>query len=261
MGYDIIEAMNNRITKGMKDNTGSNKGMPNSMTRDIGGFKRQNQPYISGYFQVFFELPMLLFTGSETESASWLHSTCEGITPPTQTINKIDIVGQGQIGSSFPSSTTTTREFTLTFREYQNLPVLNTIRTWNSLFDPHLGVSQLSGTNFIPLSYKGRCYVGLTKPTMGTDSKEGNGSGLKRDDFEEILFFDGAFPVSTPIDTAISTDITSNESVQHSVSFSFDGFPITLAEGQETLIDKFSTLLNGYKYMSTYDNRYKNMTI
>ena len=279
MAYDILARMNTRL-KGSIDTA---KGMPHELTRDIGGFRRKNQPYISGYFQVFFDLPDALFGGSPgavtddigvpdqegagsgdaaTDGVSWLHSTCEGFTPPSQTNNKIDIVGQGQIGSSFVASTSITREFTLTFREYQNLPVLNTIRNWASVFDPHTGVSPLKGADFIPVNYKGRCYVALTKPTMGqggTNGGDGNGGDMKMNDFEEIFFFDGVFPTTIPIDTAATTDITSNESVQHSVTFSFDGFPITKIDGQDGLTERMTSLLSGRKYMRTYDNRYDNM--
>jgi len=278
MGYDMLQSMNTRLTESLNDLVGP-KGMPNSMTRDIGGFQRKNQPYISGYFQVFFDLPEALFkagtfnqvnddnglgaAGSATvEGASWLHSTCEGFTAPSQTMNKIEIVGQGQIGSSFVSSTSITREFTLTFREYQNLPVLNTIRNWGSVFDPHTGVSPLSGSNIIPINYKGRCYVGLTKPTMGNDTNDGDGGSMNIDDFEEIFFFDGVFPTTIPLDTAGASDITTNESVQHSVTFSFDGFPITMVDDQDSgnaITARFTNLLTGRKYMQTYDNRYKNM--
>ena len=280
--YSIIQNMNSRL----KNTLFPSKGMPESMTRDIGGFRRTNQPYISGYFQVFFDLPEALFankpntfTANDNEAdsddnastsgkatvdgASWLHSTCEGFTAPSQTINKIDIVGQGQIGSSFPASTSITREFTLTFREYQNLPVLNTIRNWGAVFDPHNGVSPLQGVDMVPLNYKGRCYVGLTKPTMGVGGMgtgEGDGEKLGYHDFEEIFFFDGVFPTTVPIDTAGATDITTNESVQHSVTFSFDGFPITKVDSNgQDLVKKMNSLLAGRKYMDTYDTRYKNM--
>ncbi len=277
MAYDILARMNSRL-KGSMDDA---KGMPHELTRDIGGFRRKNQPYISGYFQVFFDLPDALFGGSPggvsddigvstpdssgdaaTDGVSWLHSTCEGFTPPTQTNNKIDIVGQGQIGSSFVASTSITREFTLTFREYQNLPVLNTIRNWASIFDPHVGVSSLAGADFVPINYKGRCYIALTKPTMGDGGVaggEGDGMAMLKDDFEEIFFFDGVFPTTIPIDTAATTDIATNESVQHSVTFSFDGFPITKIDGQDSLVDRMSSLLAGRRYMRTYDTRYDNM--
>lgn len=69
---------------------------PDFLTRDIGGHFRNNQPYISGYFQVMFGLPLELFGSSDQvkDASQWLHTTCEGFTPHSQTLNKVDIMGQ-----------------------------------------------------------------------------------------------------------------------------------------------------------------------
>jgi len=251
MGYEIIDAMNQRIS------AVSVKNSPDALTRDIGGYNRDNQPYISGYFQVMFHLPGKLFTGSSAAAVNWLHSTCEGFTPPTQTLDKIDVQGQGKVGASFVASTTITREFTLTFREYQNLPILNTIRSWSAMFDPHIGVSPLSGADFVPTSYKGMCYVIQTKPTMGKNPTD-QGS-IENDDIEEIWALDGVFPTTVPFDT-LNSDIMTSDSVQHSVTFSFDGFPLTKVDGGDDLLKTVKSLLSGKDYMKTFDQKFNSLT-
>ena len=251
MSDDYITMLNSRLSDLTTD-----RDSPDSLTRDIGGFNRNNQPFISGYFQTVFHLPELIFTSSEV-AINWLHSSCEGFTPPSSTLNTVDIVGIGQIGSSFPTSTTVTREFTLTFREYQNLPILNILRLWNGVFDPHTGVSPLKGSEMIPSSYKGLCYVAQMKPTLGAG--KGAASSFEKNDFEEIFAFDGVFPTTVPLDS-ITNDLTTNDVVQYSVTFKFDGFPITLAEGSDALVSKVSSLLGDRNYMKTLDTRLKNMT-
>jgi len=202
---------------------------PDFYTRDIGGHFRNNQPYISGYFQIICGLPSLLFNGDDqVRSASeWLHSTCEGFTPHTQALTKVDVQGMGQVGSSFVANVTTTREFTLTFREYQNLPILNIIKSWASVFDPFTGVSPLSGNDFIPANYKGWIAVAQTKPVRSQDAS------LQIEDIEECYIYNGVFPTNIPLDT-LNSDQTANDTAQHSITFSFDGSPLTSAEPKVT---------------------------
>ena len=248
MSFDIISRMNSRLSGS------SQKGAPDNLTRDIGGFNRTNQPFISGYFQVIFHLPEKLFSRSD-DAIKWLHSACEGHTGPNQTIDKVDVMGQGKIGSSFAASTTITREFTLTMREYQNVPVLNTIRTWAAMFNPHIGVSPLSGADIVPINYKGLCYVIQTKPSMGNDDHVFN-----KDNIEEIWAYDGVFPTTVPLDTVSAADINTNDVVQHSVTFSFDGFPLTLVDGGDELISTVDNLMKDVKYMTTFTQRHDTLT-
>lgn len=207
------------------DNAIGDRHKPDYLTRDIGGHFRNNQPYISGYFQIVCGLPEEIFGGTDRvrESSRWLHSTCESFTPHTQTLNKADIQGQGQIGSSFVTSVTTTREFTLAFREYQNLPILNIIKKWASVMDPFVGVSPLDGNRFIPFNYKGWIMVAQTKPVRAKDE------ALSLDDLEECYIYNGVFPTTIPLD-ALNSDITANDTAQLSCTFSFDGAPLTSAE-------------------------------
>jgi len=241
----IISRLATKFTNSIKD-----REQPDFLTRDIGGHWRSNQPYISGYFQVIYGLPSELFGGADNVqiASKWLHSTCEGFTPHTQALTKVDVMGQGQIGSSFVSNVMTTREFSLTFREYQNQPILNIIRRWASVFDPFTGVSPLEGNKFIPQNYKGWVAVAQTKPVRS------DGADLTIGDLEECYIYQGVFPTNIPIDTAASADITANDTVQLSVNFSFDGSPLTSAEPKisETVIN----LLKNLKYMGSADSTY-----
>jgi len=244
---DLISRLSSRFA-----NAALKATRPDDLTRDIGGQFRTNQPHITGYFQIMVGLPEELFKHGEVAS-KWLHSACESFTPHSQTINKIDIQGQGQIGSSFVSSITTNREFTLAFREYRNLPILNIIKQWAAIMDPFTGVSPLGGDKFLPQNYKGWVAVAQTKPTR---SQDGN---LKIEDIEECYIYQGVFPTTIPID-ALASDITANDTSQLSVTFSFDGAPLTSAEKGVT--KKVVELFNGLnpisdtfdKYMEAADN-------
>lgn len=241
----IISRLATRFTNAIRD-----REKPDFLTRDIGGHWRSNQPYISGYFQVIYGLPSALFDGADNVqvASKWLHSTVEGFTPHTQALTKVDIMGQGQIGSSYVANVTTTREFTLTFREYQNQPILNIIRRWAAVFDPFTGVSPLEGNNFIPQNYKGWVAVVQTKPVRS------DGQDLTIGDLEECYIYQGAFPTNIPVDTAGAADITANDTVQLSVTFSFDGAPMTSSEPKvsETVIN----LLKSMKYIGDADSTY-----
>lgn len=233
------DSFNNRI-KGREH--------PDILTRDIGGQFRTNEPYISGYFHVIFGLPMKMFKDESgaSEASIWLHSTCENFTPHSQANGKADITGLGGRGSSFQTNTTLTREFGLSFREYQNMPILNIIRRWNA-FDPFTGVSHLSGNEFNPRNKKGWACVLQTKPVVAQDRP------LAEEDLEEVWCYGGVWPTAIPIDTAAASDLATNDTVQLAVQFSFDGAPLT--GGEPGVTAKALELLNQYKFMceqSTY---------
>jgi hypothetical protein len=198
---------------------------PSALSRYIGGSARSNQPYISGYHHVWFKLPSGLYkTNVEEHAAMWLRSTCESFTPHSSTLNLIDVQGIGQLGSSFPASKTVNREFTLAFREYQNLPILNILRVWHAIFDQHIGVSPIGSSKFIPINYKGWVVVAIVKPTFNVDS-----GTLTVEDLEEAYIYDGVVPMTVPEDTIGAAEQTANDSVQASVSFRFDGAPLDLS--------------------------------
>lgn len=238
MASNIISRLGTRMT-----NIKGERNHPDFLTRDIGGHFRDNQPYISGYFQVMFGLPSALFPDNADLSSQWLHSTCESFTPHTQAITKVDVMGQGQIGSSYPVNVITTREFTVAFREYQFLPILNIIKQWAAIFDPFTGVSPLKGSQFLPPNYKGWAAIVQTKPVRA------DGSSFETSDIEECYIYQGVYPYTVPLDIASAEDITANDTVQLSVTFSFDGSPLTSAE--EGVAEKVADLFSGYEVLNS----------
>lgn len=220
---------------------------PTPPTRYIGGHNRENQPFISGYHQIIVQPPARLFGNTNVANISkWLVSTCESFTPHTTNINMVDVMGTGQVASSFPVSKTINREFTLAFREYQKLPILNILRTWSSLYDPHLGISTLPANEFIPASYKGAITVGILKPTAsGTDKT------ITEDDIEEVYMYEGVYPTNIPEDTATSADQGTNDTVQLSVTFRFDGAP--LDRKSPDLVSFFVNMLSDNRYNAVYE--------
>ena len=238
----VYDYLSNQITA--LSNATDADDMPSEGTRYIGGHNRKNQPYINGYHQIVIFPPTGLFTTAGSVNVnSWLSSTCEGFTPHSITTNFVDVLGQGQIGASFPSGRTVNREFTLTFREYRSLPILNIFRTWHSLFDPHLGMSTLSAADLTPINYKGMIMVGILKPTM-------SGGVITKDDVEEVYCYEGVFPSSLPDDTITTIDQATQDSVQASVTFKFDGAP--LDKGFPELLTKYVALLGTRNYNETY---------
>jgi hypothetical protein len=237
---DIISRLINRFGNAYKD-----RENPDYLTRDIGGHFRTNQPYISGYFQVMFGVPDKIFKQEASTAVTWLHSSCESFQPHGITINTADVIGQGGVGATFPTSKTITREFTTAHREYQNLPLINIIRLWSGFFDEFVGVSPFKGAEMIPTSYKGWAAVIQTKPT---GARVGN--PLQLDDIEECYIYQGVFPKSVPIDT-FSSDVTANDVAQLSVTWSFDGAPLTSAE--DRVKERVLQMFNNMKYLDTFD--------
>jgi len=197
---------------------------PDSLTRYMGGQTRKNHPYVSGYWQFFVNLPPKIFPGDNYSAGQWLHSTAEGFTPPSRTLNKADVPGQGGLGSSFVTGQTLTRTFTVTFREYQNMPIFGIINRWVSIIDPYTGVAPVDGDDWLPTTYKGSAYAILTKPVGGDLVGE-----INDDMIEQVWAFSGVFPEGDGCD-AFASDIATNDVAQLSITFSFDGWPLTKAD-------------------------------
>jgi hypothetical protein len=223
---------------------------PDFLTRYSGGHRRRNHPFVSGYWQFFVWVPELIFGAADKQDAeAWLHSTAEGFTPHSRIINKTDIPGQGGTGSSFMTGQTITRTFTVTFREYQHLPIRTTMMKW-ATFDPYIGVSSVRGQNWLADAYKGSAIAILTKPTGGQ-----RGGSLQVDDIEEVFYYHGVFP-ETDLSDTFATDINAQDAIQHNVTFSFDGYPLTRKEVR--LQDIVDTIIATDYYAQTYLKTYAN---
>ena len=248
MADNILKRLQSGLGSSPDGNKADDGGTPEKLTRYIGGSKRNNHPFVSGYWQFFIEPPELLF-GSEAKSAyNWLHSTAEGFTPPSRTLNKADVPGQGGLGASFVTGLTLNRTFTVTFREYRNIPILTSMELWCSVIDPYVGVSPVKGEEWLPSSYKGQAWAILTRPVqaMGDGSADENV-------IEQIFYFDGVFPEAPPYES-FASDISGNDLVQHSVTFSFDGWPLTRID--EATMTRAKELIQLAEYENTYKNGY-----
>jgi len=241
---DIASYLSNQKT--LLSNSMGADDQPTAMTRYMGGHNRTNQAFISGYHQIVVQPPAKLFGSDAPNATKWLTSTCESFTPHSVTINMVDLMGIGQVGSSFPVSKTVNREFTLAFREYRNLPILNIFRTWNSLFDAHAGIATLSASDFVPVNYKGCIMVGILKPTMGNDGS------ISEDDIEDLYMYEGVFPMTIPEDTISAADQGTNDTIQASITFKFDGAP--LDRSYSGLVDQYLNLVNENSYNNIYNN-------
>ncbi len=205
------------------ENATTSDDKPTELTRYVGGHNREVQPYITGYHQVIFFLPYMLFTTSTFPAEDWLHCTCESFTPHTYSINMGDVPGVGQVSTSYPISRTTNREFTLSFREYTKMPILTIIKAWHSLFNPLFGASFYGKGIAVPFAYKGTAIVYLLKPTCDKDGE------ITDDDIEEVYVYQGVYPITCPEDVAAQSDQATNESVVLPVTFKFDGAPADLS--------------------------------
>ena len=255
-----------KTRRGIPGSTLSNVDRPHEMNRYMGGHRRVNQPYVSGYWYCIIEPPHALFNHTNSsemrfkldtqqameghgqhlytetnpggdgpyttnmyspyETTRWLHSAAESFTPPTRNLTVVDLPGMGAQGSSYVAGQTLDRKFSVAFREYQNTPIKNIMDTWTSGIDQHYGVSPLNGNEFIPANYKGAAWVFLCKPSMSNDYGGNNIMAINHRDVEQFFFFEGVIPEATPFDS-FDSDISSNDLLQISVSFSFDGWPYT----------------------------------
>ena len=248
----------------------NNASHPQYLSRYHGGHRRDNHPYVSGYWYFIINPPERLFgTGASGNSANilgsqtiekardWMHCTAESFTPPSRTLTKMEVVGMGGMKSNYPVGQEITRTFSVTFREYQELPIFNILQTWTSAMDPNTGTSTLAGAEFIPANYKGSAFVALCKPTIGNRAgtyTQGAGTdptSLRSEDIEQLFYFDGVFPESAPYDS-LTSDISTNEGLSIPVSFSFDGFP--LLKDSYNVMDQFLKLVQNLKIGSTYEH-------
>ena len=257
---------------GLRNGSFKNSDRPYRMNRYMGGHKRTTLPYVSGYWYFMILTPDVIFatvpnsivggmiqnlakkddeTGTEDTKNSeiqqvselWLHSTAESFTPPSTTLTKLDIPGMGGLGSSFISGREITRTFTVAFREYTNLPIMKVLTQWTSVMDPYLGVSALSSNEWCPSAYKGVAIAFLCKPTVSSSNRQ----SITESDIEQIYYFDGVWPESAPHDS-FNSDISTNDGVQLSVTFNFDGWAYNKDSINQQCAAKAITLFNQQMY-------------
>ena len=106
----------------------------------------------------------------------------------------------------------------------------------------------MHGNMFVPSVYKGTIYVMQTKPVGAYPNEH-----LNIEDIEEAWVFDGAWPTALPYD-ALQSDVTTADSIQLSVHFSYDGYPMRSSEGAgEACLEAYQAL-GHTSLMDTFDN-------
>lgn len=231
-----------------------------SADRYQGGVKGVN-PFIKGYFYVFFGLPVTIFkTGSDNITQdlakTYLLSSAEMFTPHAdRQINFQDLQGMGGAGgASFISGQTITRDFSIQYKDYWSAPIFRIHRLWTSYLDPYLGVSTIA-SSFTPNEYKGTCMVIQTKPVA---KKIGdNPTDWTLDDIIKINYYDGVQCV-TDLSSVYDANIADNSVVKPTVQYKFDGFPLT--ELNNTVKDAAVKILNNASVFTKTAEIYTNLS-
>ena len=227
-------------------------------TRYYGGSNRKEHPFVKGYFQAFFELPSLVAANgsmaTNDANAIILTASAKSFTPHgDRTINKVDIVGQGNVGASFVTGQTITRTFSVTFEEKYKSPIWRIFRKWSSLMiDPYTGVSNLEV--FEANQYKGRCMVVESMPVRLDASAS---EDMYRRNIIKIFYYDGIFP-ETDISSIFDGNVTAPDAITEiSMQFSFDGQP--LDETNEKTFAKAIEFMKNADLYKEITNYYSNL--
>jgi len=218
----------------------SSHDRPKHMNRYSGGHNRESQPYISGYWYLALLPPSALFGGDkgQSDAVQWFHSTAESFTPPSKTVTKVDVPGMGGMASSFAAGQELSRTFTVAFREHQDLPIMKALHLWTNMIDSNSGTSALK--EFVPREYKGQAIAVLARPGL-----HGANGMPDIQQIDQLFVFEGVFPESLPYDS-FNTDIATNDTVQISTTFSFDGFP--RMKDNAAALKQYSTVFANYGF-------------
>jgi len=200
---------------------GANRFMPSSVNV---------HPYVKGYFYAFFKFPKIVTERTKADNnklSNIMLALCESYTPAgDRQIKYEDVVGMGDISSSFITGQTIDRNFSLMFREVWDSPVLKVHRAWTSIIDPIYGgyvkyKDENLDTTFVPSDYKGKILIIQTKPIA-----------LYSNDFADVQdlspyiikvdLYTGVFPI-TDLSSMYDSNITDNSIVKPTVQYRFDG--------------------------------------
>jgi len=229
-------------------------------TRYYGGSNKKDHTFVKGYFQAFFELPAAVAAAGNSNigdaNAMILTASATGFTPHgDRTLNKVDIIGQGNVGASFVTGQTIVRTFNLTFQEKYKSPIWKVFRKWTTLMiDPYTGVSNLDV--FEADQYKGRCMIIETMPvrldSTASDEKIKN-------NITKIFYYDGVWP-ETDISSIFDSNVNAPDgNIELNMQFSFDGQPLD-ETNKATLEKAVQYIKNAQLYKSItdyYANLYK----
>lgn len=206
---------------GFKPNSGTLQG-GHGFT---GGSTRDDSvtPFTKGYFFAFFALPGTVFDANLTaaNARGYLLNSAVDFSPHgDRQLQTIEDKAIGGATSNFIVGQQTTQDFSLTFKEYANGPVVRINTKWHSYVDPFTGGST-KAKSFAPNEYKGSVMVIQTKPIARV-----NKADWKADDIIKVFLYDGVFPLNDP-SSAFGNGVEQTERVQLPINYKFDGQPLT----------------------------------
>jgi len=180
------------------------------LNRFFGGTNAQRDPYVSGFFLIQFRsLPQDMIPD---DSGKILTAVCTAVTLPDYSLDKVTVNALGGLKFHVPGALTIGETCSLTFTEYQYLPVFNTIRDWShAIRNNILGFSNhdsLVGTDaYVQNKYKAGLLVAYCRPNM--------------QEVEFYAYLSGVWPLKVPTD-GLNAEIATVEKKDLTVDFSVD---------------------------------------
>lgn len=173
----------------------------NILTRKFGGTTTGvAEPYLSGYFFIWFERLPLKLPDYTREGAAQvtdngqiqniLAASCTGVTPPGGTLAKVEFTGLGGVKWAVPGNIDYGNEVTLKFIEFDKTPILDILHGWVKMIrDYRTGVTDTlqsgdTGSGYTKGVYSAIMYYWTTSP----DAKS----------VEYYACYDGMFPSRDP---------------------------------------------------------------
>lgn len=222
-----------------------------------GGSERDDAvtPFTKGYFFAFFAFPGLIFNSSlnAADARGYLLNSAVDFQPHgDRQLQTIEDKAIGGATANFIVGQTTTQDFSITFKEYANGPIVRINSKWNSFIDPYVGGST-KADNMAPKEYKGSVMIIQTKPIARV-----NKADWKLNDIIKVYLYEGIFPLNDP-SSAFGNGVEQTERVQLPINYKFDGQPLTeldpevLAQALDVLqsYDIYSATAGMYTALST----------
>lgn len=218
------------MTSFRKDAANAIPDVKTNPSRYAGGLANLH-PYISGHWQVLIKTPPILLASGVDPSKiqKWFAFSAESFTPPSRTLTTAVFPGIGGVNKSFITGQTINNTFSIGFREYIGLPILKLFNAWTSIFHNQTGMSLVDPKDWKETIYKTQVHVIITDGTQVIHSDTvSEALEFNRDSVQELYSFYGVYPENNPQD--IPQDISGANSIQLTVNFKFDGFPLTLQD-------------------------------
>lgn len=195
----------------------------NILTRKFGGTTvGVADPFLTGYGFCFFDkipagLPSYVSGGtsgisSSSEIQNILSAACMSVTPPGNTMTKVEFSGLGGIKWAVPGNGDYGNTLSIKFLEFSKTPILDIFHNWFKLMrDYRTGASDLisgnTGEGFSKSKYSSVVYYWTTAPDAQT--------------VETYACYDGVFPLKDPQDL-YSFDIENMSKLEVEIEFNVD---------------------------------------